>query len=110
MMDHHDFEQILTNIMLNAVQSMKGGGTLGISAQLSDSRVILEISDTGEGIEDEDIDKIFDPFYTTKQLGEGTGLGLWVTYEIVKHYGGEISVHSKRGEGTAFNISFKSAG
>ncbi len=106
MIDPHDFQQILTNIMQNAVQSMKSGGTLGIKAQRSDSRVILEISDTGEGIEDEDIDKIFDPFYTTKSPGEGTGLGLWVTYEIIKHYEGEISVHSKKGEGTAVSIKF----
>ena len=52
------------------------------------------------------MNSIFDPFYTTKQPGEGTGLGLWLTYEIVEHYGGEISVQSKKGEGSTFILKF----
>jgi signal transduction histidine kinase len=67
------------------------------------------MSDTGGGIDKEDIHKIFDPFYTTKMPGEGTGLGLWVTYEIVKSYDGEISIESKKGEGSKFILKFKQA-
>jgi signal transduction histidine kinase len=107
--DPHDLHQVLMNLMINAVQSMKNGGTLSINAHKIDSEVILEMSDTGDGIDREDIHKIFDPFYTTKMPGEGTGLGLWVTYEIVKSYDGEISIESKKGEGSKFILKFKQA-
>jgi signal transduction histidine kinase len=71
---------------------------------------MLEVSDTGKGIDENELDKIFDPFYTTKHPGEGTGLGLWLTYEIVKYYNGDITVSSKKGHGTTFNITLNSAG
>jgi signal transduction histidine kinase len=96
----------MINLMINAIQSMKQGGTLSVNAFRNNSKVILEVSDTGDGIEEENLDKIFDPFYTTKRPGEGTGLGLWLTYEIVKNYDGEISVHSKKGKGSTFTIKF----
>lgn len=104
--DPHDLQQVMINLMTNAVQSMKNGGTLGISAYRNKSKIILEVSDTGEGIDEESLNNIFDPFYTTKQPGEGTGLGLWLTYEVVEHYGGEISVQSKKGEGSTFTLKF----
>jgi signal transduction histidine kinase len=102
--DHYDLQQVLINLIINAVQSMAEGGTLTINAFCKGSKVILEVSDTGEGIDKEDISKIFDPFYTTKPPGEGTGLGLWLTYEIVHSYGGDISVTSKKNEGTTFSV------
>ncbi|UCD66423.1 MAG: HAMP domain-containing protein, partial [Deltaproteobacteria bacterium] len=102
--DPYDLQQVLINLMINAVQSMPEGGILTINAFCKRSKVILEVSDTGEGIDKEDISKIFDPFYTTKQPGEGTGLGLWLTYEIVHSYGGVISVTSRKNEGTTFSI------
>lgn len=108
MMDPHDFHQVVLNLMINAVHSMKHGGVLHISAVRNKSDIIIEVSDTGNGIEAEDLDKIFDPFYTTKRPGEGTGLGLWVTYEIVKNYDGEISVCSKINKGTTFTVKFSS--
>jgi signal transduction histidine kinase len=107
LIDPLDFQQAMINLMINAIQSMKKGGTLNVNAFRNNSSVIIEVSDTGEGIEEEKLSKIFDPFYTTKQPGEGTGLGLWLTYEIVKNYDGEISVHSKKGEGSTFIIKFK---
>jgi two-component system NtrC family sensor kinase len=106
--DPHDMQQIFINLMINAAQSMKDGGTLSVDAFKRNGQVVLEVTDTGEGIEEENLDEIFNPFYTTKQPGEGTGLGLWLTHEIVENYNGEISVESKKGEGTKFSILFKS--
>ncbi len=107
-LDPNDLQQALINLMINAVQSMAEGGILTINAFCKESKVILEVSDTGEGIEENDISKIFDPFYTTKAPGEGTGLGLWLTYEIVHSYGGEISVTSRKNVGTTFSVKFDS--
>jgi signal transduction histidine kinase len=106
--DPNDLQQVLINLMINAVQSMPEGGILTINAFCKRSKVILEVSDTGEGIDKEDISKIFDPFYTTKPPGEGTGLGLWLTYEIVHSYGGDISVTSRKKEGTTFSVILNS--
>jgi signal transduction histidine kinase len=106
LIDPHDLEQVLINLMNNAIQSMTGSGIMGIYACQKNSLVILEVSDTGEGIYEESIDKLFDPFYTTKPPGEGTGLGLWLTYEIVKNYNGDISVKSSKGKGSTFTITF----
>ncbi|TNF54260.1 HAMP domain-containing histidine kinase [bacterium] len=105
--DPHDLEQVMINLMINAVQSMKNGGSLGIHAYRNNSNVILQVSDTGEGIDKKNMQNLFDPFYTTKQPGEGTGLGLWLTYEIVKNYNGNISVQSTKGEGTTFTVTFE---
>ncbi len=108
--DPHDFQQVLINLILNAIYAMKGGGTLGISGYRRKGEIYLEVSDTGEGIEKENLGRIFDPFFTTKQTGEGTGLGLWLTYEIVKNYNGEIFVSSEKGLGTTFTIIFSHRG
>jgi two-component system NtrC family sensor kinase len=85
---------------------MTEGGILTINAFCKGLKVILEVCDTGEGIQKKDISKIFDPFYTTKSPGEGTGLGLWLTYDIVNSYGGEITVTSKKNKGTTFTVKF----
>jgi signal transduction histidine kinase len=108
--DPHDFQQVLINLILNAIHAMKEGGTLGISGYRRKGEIYLEVSDTGEGIEKENLGRIFDPFFTTKQTGEGTGLGLWLTYEIVKNYNGEIFVSSEKGMGTTFTIIFSHRG
>jgi signal transduction histidine kinase len=107
--DPHDIQQIMLNLMINAVQSMNSGGTLNVEAKRNNSHVIVEVSDTGKGIDREDLNKVFDPFYTTKMPGEGTGLGLWVTYEIVKSYDGDISVESNEGEGSTFVLKLNRA-
>lgn len=103
--DPYDLQQVLINLIINAVQSMPEGGILTIKAFCKRSKVVLEVSDTGEGIGEENISKIFDPFYTTKSPGEGTGLGLWMTYEIVNSYGGDISVASRKNKGTTFLVT-----
>jgi len=109
-MDLHDFYQMMTNLMINAIQSMNEYGVLDVNAYTTNSSTILEVSDTGTGIDPDDLHRIFDPFFTTKMPGEGTGLGLWVTYEIVKNYGGEIHVESEKGKGTRFILRFNSGG
>lgn len=99
-------EQVFVNIMLNGIQAMDDGGELALRLDMhgEDEFVILEIEDTGPGISDENMKSIFDPFFTTKSIGEGTGLGLYVSYGIIQEHGGEIEVKSKVGEGTVFRI------
>ena len=104
--DMHDFQQLLLNLFINAIHAMKDGGTLGVRGQRDDSSVTIEVSDTGCGIEPENVGKIFDPFFSTKPVGEGTGLGLWLTYEIIRNYNGEISVESSVGKGSRFMLRF----
>ena len=98
---------VINNLALNAADAMPQGGTLRISTRfLKDiNRVVIEISDTGVGISEENIGKVYDPFFTTKELGKGTGLGLAVTYGIVKRHDGSIDIRSKLGEGTSFTIT-----
>ncbi len=105
-MDPHDLHQVLMNLAINSIQAMSEGGILTFKAYTRDQVKILEVSDTGHGIPEEDIPKVFDPFFTTKPPGEGTGLGLWLTYEIVKTYGGDINIKSSPGKGTTVKIIF----
>lgn len=102
--DSQQMEQVIVNLVLNAVDAMPLEGKLFISTGLNDSTVNIEIEDTGEGIAPENIDKVFDPFYTTKEPGKGTGLGLSVSYNIIKEHGGDISVESQMKRGTKFVI------
>jgi two-component system, NtrC family, sensor kinase len=91
---------------MNARDSIVGGGriTLATHANGEDEAVVVEISDTGVGIDPENVAKIYDPFYTTKGVGRGTGLGLAVTYGIVQEHSGHITVNSAPGRGTNFRI------
>jgi two-component system NtrC family sensor kinase len=104
--DVHDFQQLLLNLFINAIHAMENGGTLEVKGFRRDSVVSIEVIDTGCGIEQENIGSIFDPFFTTKPTGEGTGLGLWLTYEIIRNYSGEIAVESVVGKGSRFIIRF----
>lgn len=104
--DVHDFQQLLLNLFINAIHAMKDGGSLEVRGYRDDARVTIEVVDSGCGIETENISKIFDPFFTTKPTGEGTGLGLWLTYEIIRNYNGEISVESEPGKGSRFIMRF----
>jgi PAS domain S-box-containing protein len=96
--DSQHLEQVFLNIVNNAVSAMDGGGILTISAHRSIDMVEISFSDTGRGISPEDMDKIFEPFFTTKRVGEGTGLGLSVSYALVKKVGGDIRVKSQTRE------------
>jgi signal transduction histidine kinase/HAMP domain-containing protein len=99
-------QQVFTNLILNAVQAMPDGGRLTVLDKLSEDKRSLEISfvDTGEGISKENLSKIFEPFFTTKKVGQGTGLGLSVSYGIVKEHGGEIQVESTVGRGSTLTV------
>jgi two-component system, NtrC family, sensor kinase len=99
------FDQVLLNILVNASHAMDGlNGVLTIRTYESEDSVFIEIADTGTGIEKENLKKIFDPFYTTKPVGQGTGLGMSISYEIVTAAGGSIEVNSELGKGTCFKI------
>jgi PAS domain S-box-containing protein len=117
--DHAQINQILMNLAVNAMDAMPDGGNLTIETKLVDldeeycrshvgssagPHALLLVSDTGIGINKASMDRIFEPFYTTKNPGEGTGLGLAMVYGIVKSHGGHISCQSERGFGTTFKI------
>jgi len=104
--DSDKLEQVFVNIMINALQAMPNGGTLTVCTKMiEDSRFVeIEISDTGCGIPQKHLCKLFDPFFSTKRTGEGTGLGLSVTLGIVEKHNGTIDVKSTVGEGSSFVI------
>lgn len=97
-------KQVFINLLYNAVEAMPGGGSLIIKTRLEEDYITIQFTDTGIGIPSEDIDKIFEPFFTTKSEVRGVGLGLSVTYGIIKGHGGDISVSSALGEGTTFTV------
>ena len=99
-------QQVFTNLILNARDAMLDGGTITLSTDETEDHVTIEVSDTGEGINAENLTKIYDPFFTTKEVGSGTGLGLAVSYGIVQEHAGNIEVSSKIGEGTTFRLVF----
>jgi signal transduction histidine kinase len=105
MANQNALRQIFLNLITNAVQAMPDGGELRLrTAMLPGRRVLLEFSDTGIGIPEENLADIFNPFFTTKAPGQGTGLGLSVVHSVVKRFKGEIQVRSRVGEGTTFTI------
>jgi signal transduction histidine kinase len=97
-------EQVLVNLVQNAIQAMPNGGTLRLNISQSAHTVAIAVQDTGTGIAPEHLGKIFDPFFTTKPTGEGTGLGLAVSYGIVANHSGKIEVDSTVGKGTTFTV------
>ena len=105
-MDKGGLQQVLLNLFLNSIQAMPNGGELKVVIRLSKAKNegVIDVKDTGVGIAPEQLDKIFDPFYTTKKDGEGTGLGLSVSYSIIEKHGGRIEVQSKPDAGTTFSI------
>jgi signal transduction histidine kinase len=102
--NHHNLQQVFLNIFLNAIQAMPDGGVLTVKSYIDNSAIKIDICDTGEGISSENKEKIFDPFFTTKVVGEGTGLGLSVSYGIIKQHHGDILVESELGQGSKFSI------
>lgn len=105
------FQQVVMNLCINAYQAMPDGGALTVSLSSNDKRadersVILEISDTGMGMEPEMLEWIFEPLYTEKKNGEGTGLGLFVVRQVTHEYDGKITVRSQPGQGTTFRLEF----
>ncbi len=109
MIDEGQLSQVFMNIILNALDAMTGGGKLTVTTrqerdESGKNSIVIELADTGIGIPPQDLEKIFDPFYTTKEVGTGTGLGLSLSYNIVKRFKGDIRVDSEVGRGTIFTI------
>src|SRR5205814_3637904 len=102
--DRHMLEQVFMNLILNAVQAIRGGGAITIRTHVSEERCVIQVEDTGCGIPTSVLPRIFDPFFTTKGTGEGTGLGLSVSIGIIERHGGQILVESEVGKGTVFTV------
>ncbi len=103
--DMQKLQQVFLNLFLNAIHVMSKGGLIHIDAQEDPpGHIRINVNDTGTGIAPENIEHIFDPFYTTKEVGKGTGLGLSIVYGIVKKHGGYIEVKSEMNVGTTFSI------
>lgn len=106
-LDMTQMRSVINNLALNAADAMPQGGKLTITTGFDReiNRVKIEVSDTGVGISEENLSRVYDPFFTTKEIGKGTGLGLAVTYGIVNRHNGAIDIKSKLGEGTTFIIT-----
>lgn len=106
LLDEKKIRQVLINLLMNAGHAVREKGSISLSTKYikQDNKVAITVADTGYGIEKKNLARIFDPFFTTKPTGEGTGLGLSVSYGIVKSHGGEVLVESEPGKGTQFTV------
>ncbi len=101
------FTHIMLNLLSNAIDAVSHGGNITIDCRMDDGYLYIDFTDTGDGIEAHNLEHIFNPFFTTKKAGKGTGLGLYIVYNELQKINGEINVESKPGEGTAFKLKFK---
>ena len=101
-LDPSQFKQALLNLIINGVQAMEDGGTLTVRAKLLNRGIQIDVEDTGQGIEPERLDKIFDLFISTK--AQGTGVGLTIVKQVIEGHGGRVNVESNPGQGTKFSI------
>jgi two-component system NtrC family sensor kinase len=99
-------QQVFLNLFMNARDAMPGGGMLEVRTAAFNGSVEIEVTDTGAGIPPENLHRVFDPFFTTKATGRGTGLGLSVSYGIIKEHAGKVDVRSTPGKGTSFRLEF----
>jgi two-component system NtrC family sensor kinase len=104
--DGSQLQQVFMNIIINAAEAMNGKGTLSLSTSMDSERGHIEarISDTGHGIKEEDKKRLFEPFFSTKEVGKGTGLGLAISYSIIQKHNGTIEVESQEGKGSTFTV------
>ena len=101
----YKLQQVFLNLFLNARDAMPKGGWLSIVTRATPDGATVEVADTGSGIPAEQLSRIYDPFFTTKDIGKGTGLGLSITYGIVQEHGGTITCDSSIGQGTRFTLA-----
>jgi signal transduction histidine kinase len=100
-----NLQHVFMNLLLNAIHAMPNGGVITVSARPAGADLLrFDVRDTGVGIKPENLQNLFEPFFTTKSVGRGTGLGLAVSYSIVKRHGGHIEVKSEVGQGTLFSV------
>lgn len=104
MVNPDQIEQVFLNLLLNALDAMPDGGDLRATMRRQGPEVVVQVQDTGRGIDPEVLDRVFDPFFTTKPLGKGTGLGLSICYGTVRDHGGTITIKSTKGSGTVFTV------
>jgi len=114
-LDRDQVSQVIINLVDNAYAAMPDGGRLTVRTRLEQDDLVIEVEDTGIGIPKENIKKVFSPFFTTKQIGKGTGLGLAVSYGIVKMHRGNIAVESNADPaagptGTTFRVKLPRRG
>jgi signal transduction histidine kinase len=102
--DFDQLQQVFTNLTLNAIQAMPDGGKLTLRSSVVDTEVKIDVQDTGCGIPEENMSKLFTPFFTTKEKGKGVGLGLAVVHGIIERHKGRTKVQSEVGKGTTFSI------
>ncbi|MGD8387440.1 MAG: ATP-binding protein [Desulfobacteraceae bacterium] len=103
--DQSQLQQVLLNLITNAIDAIVKDGRIQISSRREGDVILMDIADNGPGIREERQRKVFDPFYTTKDTGKGTGLGLWVSYDIIEKMGGTIRLKSQVGVGTTFTVA-----
>ena len=108
MINREVLKHIVINLTGNAIDAMPDGGILSVKGRVINNSLVIDFSDTGTGIPEENRESIFNPFFTTKKRGKGTGLGLYIVYSDVKRYGGEISVKSETGKGSVFTVTLPS--
>jgi two-component system NtrC family sensor kinase len=108
--DQSQLQQVFMNLITNAIDAIGMDGEIHVKSRTSDASIVIDVTDDGPGISPEEQKKVFDPFYTTKEAGKGSGLGLWVSYDIIKKMGGNITVTSTPGEGTTFTVALPVAG
>jgi len=104
------FEQVFTNILTNAFQALRPGGKVRVGAYEDEKSVIIEVEDDGEGISEENLKQIFDPYFTTKRQRGGSGLGLPICYTILREHGGQIEVSSHVNQGSMFRVRVPKGG
>jgi signal transduction histidine kinase len=105
-----DLKHVFLNLILNAAQAIREHGTVRLRTQALPHEVVVYVEDDGAGIAPEILDRIFDPFFTTKKVGEGTGLGLGIAYQIVRNHEGEMEVDSSPGRGTCVRVRLPADG
>jgi len=103
--DQSQLQQVFLNLMTNAIDAIGSEGLIEVTSRQVDSFINVDITDNGAGIPEDKQKKVFDPFFTTKETGEGTGLGLWVSYDIIAKMGGSIRIKSEVGKGTTFTVA-----
>jgi len=103
--DQSQLQQVFLNLMTNAIDAIGSEGLIEVTSRLVDSFIHVDVTDNGPGIPEDKQKKVFDPFFTTKETGKGTGLGLWVSYDIIAKMGGSIRIKSEMGQGTTFTVA-----